>query len=116
MNEPIDSIADFRTWTFAEDEGGATCVTISDTHLTVERTSGPDCDGTRTQAYYVFVQRDPNGEHADGVHVRTGRYQGDPIEVHADNPQRAYDDFVDRELGGLIRSRPLTGQIDYQSS
>ena len=99
-----------RIWTFAEDEGGATVIEASDEYLTIDRYSGPDCDLTTNETHYVFVARASDSEWPDGTTVRTGPYRNDVTEYLADDPQRAYDDFLDAELGGLLRAHYLTGQ------
>lgn len=104
-----------QTWTFSEDEGGSTEVSADERHLTIDRHSGPDCDGTTTEQHLAFVLRPADSEWPDGTFVRTGPYREDVTEVLADNPQRAFDDYLDAELGGLLRSRYLIGQSDPEA-
>lgn len=103
-----------RTWTFAEDEGGATVLEANDHYLTAARYSGPDCDGTTSERHYEFVQRADDCEFPDGTYDNRGyaRGESDAVYVLCDNPQRAFDDWLDIELGSMLRAHYLTGQPD----
>lgn len=100
-----------RTWVFAEDEGGATVVTVNDQHLTVDVHTGPDCDGTTTVQHLEFTQWTTESGWPVGTWDNsTRRRQSDPIYVLATDPQDAYDEWVDRQLGSYLRSRYLQSQ------
>lgn len=105
----IDSVSDHRTWSFAEDEGGTTTITVSAAHLTVQRTTGPDCDGYGTDMTYSFVQRTPEHDWTNGTHVRVER-DFHRTDVLADDPREAWHNYVTAELGHYLATRWLTGQ------
>lgn len=104
-----DSIDDYRTWTFAEDEGGLTEFTASATHLTIQRTTGPDCDGSRSDVTYTFVQRVAGSQWSDGTHVRPDMRTTD-TDVLSDDPRTAWHDYLTAELGHHLASQWLTDQ------
>lgn len=99
-----------RTWTFAEEEGGTTSITVNDEHLTVDVFTGPDCDGTRSETHYVFVQRAEDYPYPSGTTSRTGNRWEDDTEVHCDDPQAAFSPWVAKQLGWALMGRWLTGQ------
>ena len=102
---------DYRTWTFSEDEGGVTEITISATHLTVERTTGPDCDGYGSNMTYSFVTRPTDSEWPDGTHVRPNPRDYHATDVLVDgDPCEAWDNYVTAELGHYLSTRYLLSQ------
>jgi hypothetical protein len=109
MSTDRDALDDYRTWVFEGEEGGAIGVTASAAHLTIQRTSGPDCDGTRSDVTYMFVQRTPGSQWSNGTHVRPDMRSTD-TDVWSDNPRMAWHDYLTAELGHHLASRWLTDQ------
>lgn len=106
-------VSDYRTWTFAEDEGGTTEISVSAAHLTVDRSTGPDCDGWSTAVTYTFTQRPADSEWSDGTHVAeapASRSHVREISVLSDDPREAWHNYVTGELGHYLATRWLTSQ------
>lgn len=104
-----------QTWTFAEDEGGATSITYDGPENVVEVTTGPDCDGTTTsQTWFFWPSWDRPTEFAEfplGTRHRNPAYRSSRVwDVYVDDPANEAHEHAVRELGHalIVGKYPLT--------
>jgi len=121
-------------WAFAEDEGGMTVIESGwtaaasepvlnpagyyrdgDLEPFIRTTTGPDCDGTQTETFYIF--RTPSKSEDADIIDNTGRrmFCGEPVIWYADftdqNAEIKRDAVLREDLGGmLLCGHPLINQ------
>lgn len=102
-----------KTWTFREDEGGTTTISYDVDENSVYHSTGPDCDGTRTERTIYFIPATPRSPfHSLDVWYRRDNSRTE-FNVFTENPDNAAADRAIHELGwALFTDKELLSQPD----